>query len=549
MQDIPSKRTLNKKSQVLVVEKKAFDEKLGGIASTTYEQVVGNGVAPTTSAFGVVDSKLYNERNTSESRVRWVAFDTGHTPVITKYILDDFGNPLVEEVKVVAAGTVVPANEFAKLSEKVEKLDSANDLVRTIKSVAGTFPNNKVEHRQAAEEYGGLDVNIGTYREALGTPGDQHVNYPGIVGISTEFENQQRMLVKRVVVTTPDASAESVTLRDHLPNLQAEQVYKEVSVVGTNDTPTKTHLDISIQDKKVVNGQKLRTRVKVAAWVPFTDTEQDADTGGTVSVVKTIEDVDTFVPSLVTGVDEISRQMDTEKVEVTRRTLEASMIGRPFYSSKNIQYKFPGWLKPGDEYRTNQIYKYTLGVAPFTVLPVMSTTGLKEKFGQTLTVPAQLITTYHKLRPIEPEVFQFYTTTFRISTMNDGLAAIYDSGGGSVGAIAMKLFGRSSLEVSDLITDSAPCLWTATQTGGSLQWQTIGPTAPAWLEYYLVVLYTFAQTEDLPASKPTATEYVAMMTNGTVFLAGCEITPWKYNLWRQVRTYIKMPNLITPGMA
>jgi hypothetical protein len=542
MQDIPSKRTLNKKSQVLVVEKKAFDEKLGGIASTTYEQVVGNGVAPTTSAFGVVDSKLYNERNTSESRVRWVAFDTGHTPVITKYILDDFGNPLVEEVKVVGAGTVVPINEFAKLSEKVEKLDSANDLVRTIKSVAGTFPNNKVEHRQAVEEYGGLDVNITTHREALGTPGDEHVSFPGIVGISTEFENQQRMLVKRVVVTTPDASAESVTLRDHLPNLQAEQVYKEVSVVGTNDTPTKTHLDISIQDKKVVNGQKLRTRIKVAAWVPYTDTEQDADTRGTISIVKTIEDVDTFVPSLVTGVDEFSRQLDTEKVEVTRKTLEASMIGRPFYSSKNIQYKFPGWLKPGDEYRSNQIYYYLNGA---TQIPVMVTAGMKEKNGQTLTVPAQLITTYHKLRPIEPEVFQFYTTTFRANTMNDGLGVI----GGATYQLAIQLFGRSSIEINDMITDMAACLWTASQTGGIFKFQSIGKTAPTWLQYLVGGAYTFAQTENIPASNPTATEYVAMMTAGTVFLAGCEITPWKYNLWRQVRTYIKMPNLITPGMA
>jgi hypothetical protein len=542
MQDIPSKRTLNKKSQVLVVEKKAFDEKLGGIASTTYEQVVGNGVAPTTSAFGIVDSKLYNERNTSESRVRWVAFDTGHTPIITKYILDDFGNPLVEEVKVVGAGTVVPINEFAKLSEKVEKLDSANDLVRTIKSVAGTFPNNKVEHRQAVEEYGGLDVNITTHREALGTPGDEHVSYPGIVGISTEFENQQRMLVKRVVVTTPDASAESVTMRDHLPNLQAEQVYKEVSVVGTNDTPTKTHLDISIQDKKVVNGQKLRTRIKVAAWVPYTDTEQDADTGGTISIVKTIEDVDTFVPSFVTGVDEFSRQLDTEKVEVTRKTLEASMIGRPFYSSKNIQYKFPGWLKPGDEYRSNQIYYYLNGA---TQIPVMVTAGMKEKNGQTLTVPAQLITTYHKLRPIEPEVFQFYTTTFRANTMNDGLGVI----GGATYQLAIQLFGRSSIEINDMITDTTACLWTASQTGGIFKLQSIGKTAPTWLPYYLATAYTFAQTEDIPASKPTATEYVAMMTAGTVFLAGCEITPWKYNLWRQVRTYIKMPNLITPGIA
>lgn len=542
MQDIPSKRTLNQKSQVLVVEKKAFDEKLGGIASTTYEQVVGNGVAPTTSAFGVVDSKLYNERNTSESRVRWVAFDTGHTPVITKYLLDDFGNPLVEEVKVVAAGTVVPANEFAKLSEKVEKLDSANDLVRTIKSVAGTFPNLKAEFKQAAEEYGGLDVAITTGREVAATPGDRTVTTPLLVGLTAEYENQARMLVKQTVVLTPQNSAESITFRDHLPQLQATEVIKEVSVVGNGAAVTPTYLDVSIQDKKVVEANCLRTRVKVAAWVPFTDTEQDADTGGTVSVVKTIEDVDTFVPSLVTGVDEISRQMDTEKVEVTRRTLEASMIGRPFYSSKNIQYKFPGWLKPGDEYRSNQIYYYTSGGIDY---PVMVTTGMKEKFGQTLTVPAQLITTYHKLRPIEPEVFQFYTTTFRTNTMNEGLGTI----GGATTQLAIQLFGRSSIEINDMITDTAPCLWTASQTGGIFKFQSIGKTAPTWLPYLLAAAYTFAQTEDIPASKPTATEYIAMMTAGTVFLAGCEITPWKYNLWRQVRTYIKMPNLITPGMA
>lgn len=537
-QDTNTVRLANQRSQPIEIDRRPWNKSLGGIATTTYEQVTGHGDTPIAGEFGVFEPYVYNERNTSESRKRWVVFNTETSPIVTKQSLGPDGSVITESAQVVPVGSQTPTSALTTLSSTVEKLDGNHEIWQTQEAAFVGVPS----YRQAADEFEGLDIKV----TELPVTTTQPDNTGAKLGVTSQGETDTRMRLRSIEVTTPAGSDEEITSRDWLPNVQSAQVFKRVSQVGTNDTPSLSYLDIAVQDKKTAVGVKLRTRFSVAAWVAFTDTEQDPDTGASVEVVKTIEDKDTWVPSGDAGVEETSKQLDTQKIEVTRRTLDAAAIGRPFYESKNIQYKFPGWLKPGSEYRTSQIYKYTSGATDY---PVIVTTGLKEKFGQTLTVPAELVITYHKLRPILPEVFQFYTTTFRVNTMNDGLVTIYNAASSGTGTLAEQLSGRSSIEISDMITDAAPCLWTNTQTGGIFKWQTIGPTAPTWLPYVLGTAFTGAQTEDIPASIPTATEYIAMMNAGTKILVGVELTKWKYNLWRQVRTYIKMPNLITPAVA
>jgi hypothetical protein len=76
----------------------------------------------------------------------------------------------------------------------------------------------------------------------------------------------------------------------------------------------------------------------------------------------------------------------------------------------------------------------------------------------------------------------------------------------------------------------------------------IGNAAATWLSAYGLTWSHTLQTR-LPESKPNASLYVQMMEEGYEVLVGVEIEQWKYNLWRQTRTYIKIPNLMTPGLA
>jgi len=198
-------------------------------------------------------------------------------------------------------------------------------------------------------------------------------------------------------------------------------------------------------------------------------------------------------------------------------------------------------LAPGDEYYIQQLavntFYHGLG-------PSLTISGFNEKPGQTLTVPAEVITTYHPLRPLAPEVFQFYTSKFSASVgFNYNIWPAYHQ----------NRLGQTNLSFNDLIVDETPVIWKCEISGGGVY--DIGMTLsimckddPAWVSYGAST-FTNTLEKSLPESVPNATEYLAMMAANTRILVGVEIEPWKYNLWKQTRTYIRMPNLVTPATA
>lgn len=223
--------------------------------------------------------------------------------------------------------------------------------------------------------------------------------------------------------------------------------------------------------------------------------------------------------------------MDNLRVLETRKTLNDAVLGKSYKTTRNIQYKFPGWLAPGDEYYLQQLY---LGGSAATTAKTIS--GFNEKPGQVLTVPADVITTYHPNRPLAPEVFQFYTSSFSAQVgfnyefMTDDFKA---------------RLGQRSLNYNSLITNSAPCIWRCVEISSGFTISIMTRDDPQWAGVY----FTRALEKSIPESVPNASVYVSMMLSGYRVLVGVEIEQWKYNLWKQTRTYIKIPNLITPGLA
>ena len=117
---------------------------------------------------------------------------------------------------------------------------------------------------------------------------------------------------------------------------------------------------------------------------------------------------------------------------------------------------------------------------------------------------------------------------------NSGLATIRNTEVSGNGTLAVQLFGRDSLTISEVITDAAPLLWTSNQTGGIFKFQTIGRTGPTWLSFLLNSAYTHTKTLDIPESSPNATRYIEMMQNSEKVLVGVDITKWRFNPFQTV---------------
>jgi len=381
-------------------------------------------------------------------------------------------------------------------------------------------------------------VYAATGAPTIDVPGPEDLD-----GFSAVGETSTRILGSKVAVLTPDGP-EQITMRDWIPSVQASRLYKKVEIVGTNDSPTTSYLDIGIQDKKISMGKKLRTTFRVDSWQTFTDYVQDPDTQEMVAVTKTVKDASGYVaPTPGSGEEYEVRQLDHLKMLETRRAISDSVLAKSFKTTKNIQYRFPGWLPPGDEYYLQKLADNT---TVYALSDAYTIAGFNEKPGQVLTVPAEVITTYHPTRPLAPEVFQFYTSKFSAQV---GFNYRADT---MLGDYHLRRLGQTSLSFNDLICDEAPVIWKCEHTSG-FAWD-IGIAIsimcrddPTWINVGGV--FTRSIEKYIPESVPNATTYIEMMQTNARILVGVEIEQWKYNLWRQIRTYIKMPNLITPAMA
>lgn len=650
--DTPYRFPNSQRNQFVLVEQRAFGKDFGGAPFAVYEETIPQGSAPDVGSFGVFEPYVYNERNHTQSRHRFVQIDVNAAAVTFRYRTADDGSVVKETREVVPSNFPVPTGGVNLLNATRSRMDGNHEML--VRETLETFPVI-TDIEQANDAFSGLDtvrkrqrlphpyetspvitqdvtgvtieprlfvtftvvvatltrtvqINVGA-PAGENVPGeltvdttDPAVFWPAAVafanlklgtygfigsydgtevtftysetgtaaqaqftailsplfgsptlyfnvsengtgplasgpttadGFQAQGETPDRMMSMLTEVITP-AGNEQITLRDWVPSVQASQVTRKVEVVGTNSNPSATYLDIAIQDKKIAIGKKLRTRFSVAAWLDFVDYEVDAETQESVIVTKRVLDKATYAFEKEARVDVSVKQLDHLRVLETRRELSSGVFGKSFKTTKNIQYRFPGWLVPGQEYQMLEFFtsRYFVG-------------GLNEKNGQVLTVPADVYISYHPTKPLAPDVFQFFTASFAVSvgTSHEFLDPPIKTNAGT-----------TSLSFNDLIVNDAECVWKNVVTGPSGNPQigvtvmNIGNAAATWLSAYGLTWSHTLQTR-LPESKPNASLYVQMMEEGYEVLVGVEIEQWKYNLWRQTRTYIKIPNLMTPGLA
>jgi len=453
--------------------------------------------------------------------------------VTFRYRTADDGTVLKEIREVVPVDTAIPTSGVNLLNATRSRMDGNHEMLVT--ETMETFPI-VTDFEEASDRFGGLDVKQMRQRKAtagvLASP-------PVGDAFEGQGETPDRMMTRLSEVTTP-AGLEQITLRDWVPSAQASQVMRKVEVVGTNDNPSPTYLDIAIQDKKVAIGKKLRTRFYVNAWLDFVDHEMDAETQEVVTVTKRIRDKATYVYEKEARVEIEDKQLDHLRVMETRRELSSGVFGKSFKSTKNIQYRFPGWLVPGQEYYIYDNFIYSGATISYIA-------GLNEKNGQTLTVPATVYTSYHPNRPLAPEVFQFFTSSHTASVDNGFLTGL--SAASTLDKDVASLLRTQPISINDLIVNETPAVWRCYKASANLYIHVLARTAPTWIGTVYTGVWTYTKVLDLPESKPNASLYVQMMQEETEVLVGVEIEQWKYNLWRQIRTYIKIPNLMTPGLA
>jgi hypothetical protein len=529
--DTPYRFPNNQRNQFVLVEQREFGRDFGGAPFAIYEETIPQGSAPDVGTFGIFEPYVYNERNHTQSRHRFVQIDVNAAAITFRYRTADDGSVLKETREVVPVNTALPAGSLNLLNATRQRMDGNHEMM--VKETLETFPIIN-GYEQASDSFGGLDVKVSRQRVASAEPGNL-----GVEGVSAEGETAERMQLRKIEVTTP-AGLERVTLRDWVPSLQASQVMRTVEVVGTNDNPSATYLDVAIQDKKIAIGKKLRTRFSVAAWLDFVDYEVDSETNEPVTVTRRIRDKATFVYAKEARVEIEAKQLDHLRVLETRKELSSAVFGKSFKNTRNIQYRFPGWLVPGQEY---YIYDNII----YSGATISYIAGLNEKPGQTLTVPATTYTSYHPSRPLAPEVFQFFTSSITANVDNEFLSQLAIAS--TLDKDVYTLLRKQPIVINDLIVNETPAVWRAYKASASLYIHVLSRTQPTWIGAVYGGSWTYTKVLDLPESKPNASLYVQMMQEAYEVLVGVEIEQWKYNLWRQTRTYIKIPNLMTPGLA
>ncbi len=80
------------RSGLLVVEQREFSAKLGGVGFHLYEHTLPQGSNPIEGEYGIFEPYIFNERNSTESRQRFLVPDINAGAQIMHYRLDTDGS-------------------------------------------------------------------------------------------------------------------------------------------------------------------------------------------------------------------------------------------------------------------------------------------------------------------------------------------------------------------------------------------------------------------------------------------------------------------------
>lgn len=379
----------------------------------------------------------------------------------------------------------------------------------------------RAEHQPAAQILPTLDLSTYVSSVSIDTPAAD-VGVFGVLSSVVTNEENDKLSKLRTSVFDPAAlsAARTVEFTEDGTKIVTSRELVPASELDTATMAGMSSVDVAVE--QINKGHALKTSRSVASFPTRETITEEPETG---MLVTTTRSRSATRPTWLKGEPLYERKATQETDD--RWALEVSQIDenvvlKNFISTRNIQYEFPSYLPAGNELISG------VGMASGSMISISR--SLNEKCSHTLTIPAKVITTYHKVCPLKEQVFNFYPVNVDLfSTGAQGFPEL-----------------ENSLKASRVLCDANPILWYVRFASGYVG-TFFSSTYPTWLANIgaLSSIHPFGY---LPESSPNATLYAEMQLNGYSFLAGVDIQRWKFNLWRQERIYVETPNMITPGL-
>lgn len=235
--------------------------------------------------------------------------------------------------------------------------------------------------------------------------------------------------------------------------------------------------------------------------------EEESSTGKKVTTTRTILDsAPTFDDDGTARFLKSVKQISSDRWLQTVREIDDSILSTTFQEYHPVEYTFPPYL---DE------------TTPFLIQTTTDDQILINTLrsaGQRLRVPCLFETTYHTTLPSLSSIFQFKPVDIELRIPEGGIS---ERGVLTDGAVFTFKVNPSEAEMQKLLAQVQQGVITYLQYFEAIQSRDI--------------------TLEFPPSDPTVTEYKALMGN-TVLIAD-DMMRWKYNLYRRVKVWMRMPNL------
>lgn len=270
--------------------------------------------------------------------------------------------------------------------------------------------------------------------------------------------------------------------RTELGNNKFQQIHKFIKASGSEVPSTAPRPTMVEYEEEGTTGKRVEVRREILSAAPAFSTNGAA--------------------RIVVGV----KQVEVDRWIKTTREIHSSILSDAFYETHPVEYFFPSYLDEDEPFVTLYV-----GEANSKVYMINTNRSSSLK----LRVPCLFEITYHSTVPTVADVFQFKPVDIQLRTP-DG-----------------------SISEAGVLTDGATITIKTkpdrTALGAQLEQGVI--TYAQYIEALKDKDVDFV----FPPSSPTTTEYKAMM--GTTVLIADDATRWKYNLWRRVKVYMKVPNL------
>lgn len=434
-----------------------------------------------TPTFGLLDVRIQNEKNARRGKFTYLFLNTDDLfqPQQKKRVLEELGG-----VDVTTTTEIVDATAGLPAP-------TADGLLVAEASIRHFDRAHGIKETTTVASWAELKTKVATDPDAGGnrTVETKQVVAPatsvptGSDVVSAELQEISPTKAMLVVKRAPDGFREKLSrlYTDNDGFGCSTQVTEQVKDLGFTP-PALDYLTISQELLDNGNGKLLFRKKTISAWPVFIDTEEEPETGKKVTIRREILDV-ASLPVITYGEArkiKTLKNLDCRKASLVTREIDSSILTHTELEYHNVSYYFPAYLSPDK---------------PFSIATVAtsaSSIATNRASDHTFKIPCRFEITYHSTIPTISEVFQFKPVDLKLDTPD------------------------FSVIENDVLVD-----------GGVLSFYS----------------GSFPVTYNIPASSPTATEYLQMMADGDEVLIADDVSKWKFNLWKRIKVYMPIPDI------